>query len=180
MKLAIAVASLLLLAPNAHNVMAQGTDNGHGSVRGAEHKTYILTFSPGKDPTERANGLAKLAGGSVKHVYTHVLNGAALTLPEVAAAAIAKNPAVATMEEDQEATTYDHATMYSYGQSRVDQCEGGDLGTVGSSTFDHMDASSVRVYILDTGMLSFERNIVSLDSCRASPNILASGALIRS
>jgi hypothetical protein len=30
------------------------------------------------------------------------------------------------------------------------------------------------------GMLSFERNVVSLDSCRASPNIVASGALIRS
>ncbi|KAL3797804.1 hypothetical protein ACHAW5_009136 [Stephanodiscus triporus] len=146
MNLANAFAVLLL----THMAVAED-GQGQGRIRGGEErKTYIVTFNGGK-PEETANGLAKLFGGDVKHVYTYVLNGAALNLPARAAAALAKNPAVERIEEDQEATAFASTSVpaESWGQSRIDQCLG---GTNLPENFNRMDASSVRVYILDTGI----------------------------
>ena len=150
MNIAKVIASLLL----AHKVVSQGAENGQGLVRGAELKRYILTFNPEHGPTETAKGLAKLSGGRVKHVYSKVLNGATLTIPVVIATGLLNHPAVATMEEDQEVTAFSLVIIQSYGQSQshIDQCESSNLGTVDSDSFDCMDASDVRVYILETGI----------------------------
>ncbi|KAL3766563.1 hypothetical protein ACHAW5_003866 [Stephanodiscus triporus] len=146
MNLANAFAVLLLTQ------MAVAEDvQGQRSVRGAEErKTYIVTFNSGK-PEEMANGLAKFSGGEVNHVYTHVLNGAALTIPAQAAAALAKNPAIERIEEDQEATAFASATVESWGQNRIDQC----ALLLDGTTFNRMDASSVRVSLTQASTGSY-------------------------
>jgi hypothetical protein len=93
------------------------------SLRGlqAGEGTFIVTFADDNGDREaKAQGLAKAFGGSVKYVYDTVLNGAALTVPNAAAAAgLAHSPHVKSFEAD--GMVY-ASTVGSWGLDRIDQC----------------------------------------------------------
>ena len=92
------------------------------SLRGlqAGEGTFIVTFADDNGDREaKAQGLAKAFGGSVKYVYDTVLNGAALTVPNAAAAAgLAHSPHVQSVEADGMV----YASAGSWGLDRIDQC----------------------------------------------------------
>jgi hypothetical protein len=92
------------------------------SLRGlqAGEGTFIVTFADDKGDREaKAQGLAKAFGGSVKYVYDAVLNGAALIVPNAAAAAgLARSPHVESVEAD----GLVYASVGSWGLDRIDQC----------------------------------------------------------
>lgn len=134
----------------------QGEVTGGGKAPGM--KTYIVTFPYGTDPGKKAEALAKAGGGSVRHVYREVLNGAALTLPAAAAVGLGKSAGVESVEEDQEARA--SVPVKSWGQDRIDQCEA--IGDSPDAEFTKKDARDVKVYILDTGIYAANNDFKGL------------------
>jgi subtilisin family serine protease len=107
---------------------------------------YIVVFrSDVRDAPGLARQLAAAHGATVHHTYQHAIKGFAATLPEGAAAALRRNPAVAYVEQDQRVTL---AQAGSWGLDRVDQR---DLPLNGSYTYTRTGAG-VKAYIIDTGI----------------------------
>jgi len=161
----ISLASAHSATANLHGNGGRGGVRGKGKQGGGkgggrdedQSKTVIVeikkdTESEKNDTTTLASDCADVAaavGGEVAAVYDMVLNGCAIEVPSQAASAamatMNKNPRVMMMEEDQKVYM-----SYSWGQDRVDQCDL-PLGREGSP-LSKVDASGVRVYILDTGI----------------------------
>jgi hypothetical protein len=93
----------------------------HGVERQLKHdrdlassKTFIVTFVDDSiSPSKRCEALAESTGGTVDHVYDHVLNGCSLTLPvtqqvqvQAAFTALSNNPSVMNVEFDQMVYAY--------------------------------------------------------------------------
>lgn len=117
-----------------------------GNPNGNSNKDYIVTFSS-KDstgPGTKCQALARANGGTVGHVYTKVMNGCSATLPKAAANALKGNPNIASIEEDGVVTA---SAVASWGLDRINQM---NLPLDDSNT--KVDASGVRVYIVDTGV----------------------------
>lgn len=110
---------------------------------GGDRRTYIVTFADTRgNRNQKAQAVSNAVGGSVRRVYQKVLNGFAIDLPERAAENLARNPNVASIEEDQQ------AFPSSWGLDRIDQC-----ALPLSDTATKIDANGLRVYIIDTGVL---------------------------
>src|SRR5207247_8149788 len=100
------------------------------------------------NPAAVAQEHAARFGGSVTHVYSHALNGYSLTIPSAAAARIAADPRVASVEPDgvmKADTTQNGAT---WGIDRIDQRS---LPLSGTYTYT-ATGSGVKAYIIDTGI----------------------------
>jgi subtilisin family serine protease len=110
---------------------------------------YIVVF---KNEVADAPGLArKLAadlGTTVGHSYSHALKGFSAHLSAQAAAAIARRPAVAYVEADQEFTLAGTQTGAAWGLDRIDQAA---LPLDGAFNYP-TTGSGVNVYILDSGI----------------------------
>jgi hypothetical protein len=64
--------------------------------------TYVVVLKPGTGDVEPAAAtLARAHGGAVGFVYRHALRGFSIRVPAAGAAAIARSPAVASVEADQ-------------------------------------------------------------------------------
>ncbi|AHG88122.1 peptidase S8 and S53 subtilisin kexin sedolisin [Gemmatirosa kalamazoonensis] len=112
--------------------------------------SYIVVFrSDVVDPSAVARDLASRHAGTLAHLYTSALKGAALALSAADAARLASDPRVALVEQDQEirAAGVESPTP-SWGIDRVDQRA---LPLDNSYTYD-TDGTGVSVYILDTGI----------------------------
>jgi subtilisin family serine protease len=94
------------------------------------------------------NLLGRVGGGELLHVYGSALNGFAIRVPAIAAQALAANPLVASVEQDQ--TFRLVATQFNppYGLDRIDQR---DLPLSTTYTYAGMGASA-HVYDIDTGL----------------------------
>ena len=83
---------------------------------------YVVVFRDDVgDPPGLARRLAAGQGAEVRHTYEHALKGFAARMSPQAAAALARNPNVAYVEQDQEvfaSTTQQNAT---WGLDRIDQ-----------------------------------------------------------
>jgi subtilisin family serine protease len=110
---------------------------------------YIVVFKDDVDDVDAlARSLAAAHGGTPRFTYTSAIKGFAAHLPAPAAAALARNPRVAYVEQDQTVTTTTTQSPVTWGLDRIDQRF---LPLSGSYTFTGTGAG-VRAYIIDTGI----------------------------
>src|SRR5918999_2795529 len=106
-------------------MVAQTTAAQPGLVIKAKERaikdSYIVTFNRGREASELAQELARLHGGRLKHVYRHALQGAAYDMTAAQAEAMARNPWVASVEEDFELTLGGDQANPPWGLDRIDQ-----------------------------------------------------------
>ncbi len=131
---------------------AKTTKDERRSFTVPEFETYIIVLRPGSDSAAVESKFIK-AGGRIKHKYSTVFSGFAINLPTAAAAALKRNPNILFAELDAEVTTFDiQDPAPSWGQDRIDQ-----RTLPLSNTFVYPttgNGAGVRVYIVDTGVLS--------------------------
>ena len=125
---------------------------------------------------------AKGNGGSVKYVYSTVLNGCALELPRGAVNSLKDDLEVELLEEDGEV----HATACTptnggcevlsptWGINAMDQC----AGPVDNSAFFKKPATGVNLYIADTGIRGTHTEFTGMidpnDNCHGKFIVLCS------
>jgi subtilisin family serine protease len=112
---------------------------------------YIVVFHDDGEAVD-AKVARKLArhGGALRHTYATALRGMAVEMNERAAAALAADPDVAYVEEDQVVTIDATQSNATWGIDRIDQRS---LPRSGTYTYTST-ASNVRAYIIDTGILT--------------------------
>ena len=110
---------------------------------------YIVVFSDDvTDVPGLTQRLAAQHGGTVRYTYTSALKGFAASMSEQAADALANNPNVAYVEQDQVMTADATQSGATWGIDRVDQRNRPLSGTYTYTT----TASTVYAYIIDTGI----------------------------
>jgi hypothetical protein len=111
------------------------------------------TVRPGGDKAgltvaQVAVGAAARYGGRVGHYYEHALSGFSLCMPEAAARALANEPHVELVEQDQIMTANATQSPATWGIDRIDQR---NLPLSNSYTYNFTGAG-VHAYIIDTGI----------------------------
>ena len=129
--------------PAAPDASAAAT---HGSPIAGQ---YIVVFRQGADVDRESSRIATKLGGKVRYTYHTALRGMAIELPDAAAAALAAEPAVATVEQDQVMSVVTTQSGATWGIDRIDQHP---LPLDGSYTYN-ADGTGVTAYIIDTGIL---------------------------
>ena len=114
---------------------------------------YIVVFRQQvTNPAALAAQLAHANGGTLRFTYTSAIKGFAAKLPPAAAAALARNPLVASVEQDQEYRVDVTQTMDAngdpWGLDRVDQQA---LSLSRTYTYTATGAG-IHAYIIDTGI----------------------------
>ncbi len=111
--------------------------------------SYIVVFKESVSDVDAAsNDLATKSGGRVKHTYRFALKGMAIQLPAAAAAALANDPRVERVEQDQTMSISTVQTGATWGIDRIDQRA---LPLSGTYVYN-ADGTGVTVYIIDTGI----------------------------
>jgi subtilisin family serine protease len=112
---------------------------------------YIVVFNDrARDIPGLARQLTAAHGGSLLYTYTRAVRGFAVQLPARAAAALARNPNVAYVEQDQVARAVTTESNATWGIDRIDQRS---LPLSGTYTYANTGAG-VTAYIIDTGILT--------------------------
>ena len=112
---------------------------------------YIVVFNDDvSDPENRGRGKAAALGVKLKYTYGAALKGFAAELNPGALAVLLRDPDVAYVEQDQTVTLSATQTNATWGIDRIDQRNRPLSGTYTYNT----TASNVRVYIIDTGILT--------------------------
>ena len=113
---------------------------------------YIVVFTDGvADAPGLSRRLAAAQGASLRFTYEHVLKGFAATMSASAAAALAHDPNVAYVEQDQVVHADATQSPVTWGLDRTDQR---NLPLSGSYTYNASSSAqgAVRAYIIDTGI----------------------------
>ena len=132
-------------APRPHLSVGTARDGAPEPIAGK----YIVVFNNAvRDVPGVAQALARANGGTVRFTYQRALRGFAADLPDRAAAALARNPNVAFVEQDQVMTASTTETNATWGIDRIDQ-RNLPLGT----TYNYTNTGvGVTAYIIDTGI----------------------------
>lgn len=147
---AIAAATLVLLAPQAHAQTERATYPATPSqpIPGR----YIVTFrNTVADPGAEAAALVNAQGGRLHHSYSHAIRGFAATLPDAAVQALRNNPNVERIEQDASVSLQQVASpenQATWGLDRIDQVD------LPLDTQYHFGGTGAGVYafIIDTGL----------------------------
>ncbi len=186
-----------ILVTSSQHVFAAANNvvNNNTGLRGLatsvdREMSYIVTFA-NKDiaPAKQCAALAKSTGGTVDHIYDHVLNGCSLTFPseqaQVVATALKDNPAVNVVEKNQEVflaylpekedNAFESRSQMqvsadiapSWGLDRINQC-----ALPLDNVVTKQDATGVKVFIFDTGIYAehedFANGVIGPDDCHFS------------
>jgi subtilisin family serine protease len=135
------------LVPGEHRVpVPAGT---RAAPRQPVADQYVVVF---RDRVTDAPGLARRLvsahGGSLRFAYAHALKGFAARLPQAAVAALARNPNVDYIEQDQVMNAITTQSNATWGLDRSDQRA---LPLNGAYTYTPT-GQGVRAYIVDTGI----------------------------
>ena len=153
------------------------------TTTGTTPTTYLVSFSDNQaiSPSKQCAALAKSIGGTVRHIYQHVLKGCALTLPATAGVqaqslaytALSNYPIVDTVELDQpifladddaattwggntnifDSTSYQHELQASAAEAPSWGLDRINQCTLPlDNTVTKQNAAGVHVYIIDTGI----------------------------
>ena len=98
--------------------------------------------------SQLAVGAAARFGGRIQHFYETAITGYSICLPEKAAQALAADPSVELVEQDQVMSTVTTQSGATWGIDRIDQR---NLPLSGTYTYN-FDGSGVHAYIIDTGI----------------------------
>ena len=113
---------------------------------------YIVVFRSGvSDVRGLAQRMTAANGGRLRFTYESAIRGFAADLPDAAAAALARNPNVEFVEQDQVMTAFADLTTQSgatWGLDRIDQASLPLTGTFGYSN----TGAGITAYIIDTGI----------------------------
>ena len=111
--------------------------------------SYIVVFKDNvQDVDAESADIAGKSGGKVKYTYKAALKGMAIELSAVQAAALANDPRVAYVEQDQTMAISTVQSGATWGIDRIDQRS---LPLSGTYVYN-ADGTGVTVYIIDTGI----------------------------
>ena len=132
-------------APAPHLSVASVGDETAEPIAGK----YIVVFKDGvRDVPGVARALARANGGTVRFTYQRALRGFAADLPDRAAVALAHNPNVAFVEQDQVMHAFTTEANATWGIDRIDQ-----HNLPLSTTYNYTNTGAgVTAYIIDTGI----------------------------
>jgi subtilisin family serine protease len=142
---ALIVVAVALLAPLA------GAQSPRGEIRSARRpipNQYIVVLEGADDPDAMALASEALSGGRLMHVYRHAIRGFAIRMTPERAAALARDPRVASVEEDGAVAADLAESPAPWGLDRIDQ-RALPLDGIYSYASPLRD---VRVHVLDTGI----------------------------
>src|SRR6184192_3109355 len=151
---ALAFVAALAGCESMSNPAQQAPDTGNRTAAAeAVAGQYIVVLqNTVADPASVARDLVNAAGGSLLRVYSSAIKGFAAQLSAPAAAALASNPLVASVEPDQvmraDVTQSMDANGDPWGLDRIDQ---GALPLSRTYTYTSTGAG-VHAYIIDTGI----------------------------
>jgi len=137
-------------APNQPNAVTVSPSFSQVSdVRRTIPDQYIVVFDGSVDDVSgRAKSLLTAHRGNLRAAYSSALKGFSAKMSAAAAAAIARTPGVAYVEQDQEIGLAGTQTGATWGLDRIDQPT---LPMNGTYTYPNTGAG-VNVYIIDSGI----------------------------
>ena len=111
--------------------------------------SYIVVYKDNvQDVDGESDDIAAKTGGKVKHKYRFALKGMAIEMSAAQAAALAADPRVASVEQDQTMTASAEQSGATWGIDRIDQ----RTRPLSGSYVYNADGTGVTVYIIDTGI----------------------------
>jgi subtilisin family serine protease len=135
----------LALAAAAVVLMLAASGSAAPTVRG----TYVVVLKSAAAPAAAiAAEQARRFGGDVRFVYTHALNGFAISLPDAAAEGLARDPRVAFVEADGVYSADTTQAGATWGLDRIDQRTRPTDGLFHYTS----TGAGVTAYIVDTGI----------------------------
>ena len=145
----LAACSDIPVSPPAPDLAAGPASFSRGGGGAPIAGQYIVLFADNEsDVSGRATRIASNHGGKVTHLYRSALKGMALQLPDAAAAGLAAEPGVVSVEQDQVVSINTTQANATWGIDRIDQRT---LPLSGTYVYN-ADGSGVTVYIIDTGI----------------------------
>lgn len=147
--LGLAACSDIPVAPANVNPASAPATSSSGAGAVPLPGQYIVRFSDGEsDVGGLATRLAVRHGGKVGFLYRSAIKGMSLQLPDAAAAALAREPGILSVEQDQVVSINTTQSNATWGIDRIDQRT---LPLSGTYVYN-ADGTGVTVYIIDTGI----------------------------